>query len=1748
MRLRTLSVMVTRVSMWTLLLILLMAAPVGAQTVSVNNLSGPVTVVAGTKVPLAVSDGPGNVYDWLGLYPVGAPDNAVQRVIYYFLSGSDTPPSAGLTAASFPTYVPVTTGQYEWRLYADNGWTRLATSGAITVVASPATLRVNGSTSAVTLAGGAAVVLTLQDGPGLPGDSVGVYRLGTPDTLVDWRPFNGTGVAPGVTSATLNFSMPVTPGSYEFRFLAEGGGILTRAAVTVTSSTTTVSVNSVAGPAPVTVVAGTKVSLSVANGPGNALDWVGLFPADTGDTGAARLTYEFLNGSGSPPTTGLTSATFSAYVPLTAGEYEWRMFADNGWTRVASSGVVTVTASPATFDLNGIASPAPVTVAGGAPVVVTLHNGPGLPEDAIQLYRLGSPDTFIDWGFFNNTGVAPGVTTAALTFVMPATPGTYEFRFWAEGGGVLTRRTLTVAPPPTTIAVNGAVGPTPVTVGAGTQVSLSVLNGPGNAADWVGLFPAAAGDTGAARLTYYFLSGTDSPPSSGLTSATFPTYAPVAAGNYQWRLFANNGWSRIATSGVISVSASAATISVNGVSTPLTVTPGSAFTAHIANGPGNPMDWVGFASGSAANNATIDWKFLSDSGYPPTPGVTSATLSFTAPTTPGTYELRFFFNNGFERLATSAAITVSNPLTTPTLSVASGTFGSEQVVVITSADAGVTLRYTQSGDDPTEADATIASGGTVTVTQSQVLKVRAFKSGAAPSAIASANYTLQVAAPAISPAAATYTTPQNVVIVTSTASATIRYTLDGSDPTASSALYSQALVIDATTTLRAKAFRSNWSDSALASETLTITPGTLSTPIASPPAGWIGPSQHVTLAADAGTVIRYTLNGSDPTTNSSIYASPITISGSGQTLKARAFKTNWTTSGVLSAAYTIDSTAPVITASVFPALLSGWMSVPVVVSFRCSDARGIASCSSPATLSTEGANQTVTGTAVDVAGNQATASVTVGLDLTAPTITMSSPSDGVITSDATIEVTGEVSDALSGVAWAACNGTTVTLVNGVATCTVPLRPGRNAIILSARDVAGHSSSAAVTVTRAGTASRISLAPATRTMVIEETSTLSLRDDFGVAVAGATWASSDPAIVSLSTDDPPVMTALASGEITITATKDSLTSEATITVATGTSLADGTTRWTVAPTPSLTMQWPIYTNRVDESVPDLFTVEKDPSIPAITVRAVTASGEVAWMAAAPGPPLMGDSFGGIVAGVSDDPTWDDADYYLGYARFAGPVGAAPWRYESPWIVGRPAQAPDGTIYAIETLPGGHDQEGHTIYDKHVLVLNGSTGQLIARIPLARERYDGPTNALGRQFGPATVGPIVGADGQGYVLVQQSTRVSTTGWYYPAHADGASDVGLRLLRLSPTGASTVDVIYTEHCTDVVSQANNCDVPPAPDQLVPDGLGGMLASATYSTVTTGYPVQRSYEKRVTRFDGEGGKADTVVPLDTNIEMTGDGATAYVYSDGAQQSVDVTTWMTNWTFAGYLVSALVENGVSVYDETTGGLKELDGSGAVVGSAMFGLVGAVQSRLGFWTGIDRSAETPTLATRLSLPLSEAHTSFMAAGAGSPPGQNSPRSLIYDDESTAARDALAFIYPASAYRGWEFGGLICQQGSKYLWSRFVTSESQSSVDTEALTTCAPYSLATARIHTHPPKESPEQSGFRCSACGQNDTTNADARPGLTFYLMAPKVDGHEPPIATHYLRYRMIAGVPSSRNNTFEFVNGIWATYPAPPQ
>jgi hypothetical protein len=79
-----------------------------------------------------------------------------------------------------------------------------------------------------------------------------------------------------------------------------------------------------------------------------------------------------------------------------------------------------------------------------------------------------------------------------------------------------------------------------------------------------------------------------------------------------------------------------------------------------------------------------------------------------------------------------------------------------------------------------------------------------------------------VATPTFSPGNGTYFEPQSVTISCTTEDASIYYTIDGTDPDESSSLYTDQLTISETTTLKAKAFKSGYTASGIATATYTF--------------------------------------------------------------------------------------------------------------------------------------------------------------------------------------------------------------------------------------------------------------------------------------------------------------------------------------------------------------------------------------------------------------------------------------------------------------------------------------------------------------------------------------------------------------------------------------------------------------------------------------------------------------------------------------------------------------------------------------------------------------------------------------------------------------------------------------------------------------------------------------------------------------------------------------------------------------
>jgi hypothetical protein len=247
-----------------------------------------------------------------------------------------------------------------------------------------------------------------------------------------------------------------------------------------------------------------------------------------------------------------------------------------------------------------------------------------------------------------------------------------------------------------------------------------------------------------------------------------------------------------------------------------------------------------------------------------------------------------------------------------------------------------------------------------------------------------------------------------------------------------------------------------------------VPPKTIASVAPSTTSGWANADVVVSLTAtDIGPTasgvseLVFSASGAQPIGETHIpgASSDIAITSEGiTTLTFRASDKAGNVEAARSITVRIDRTAPTIAGTATPAPNSaGWNNTTVTVTFSCADApSGIASCAAPILLGGEGTNQSATGTATDLAGNTASATVAgIQIDKTSPSVSYLG-SLGTYTIDQTVAITCSASDDLSGIAINTCAD-----INGDA-FAFPLGP--NSFSAVAVDVAGNSAAASVTFT------------------------------------------------------------------------------------------------------------------------------------------------------------------------------------------------------------------------------------------------------------------------------------------------------------------------------------------------------------------------------------------------------------------------------------------------------------------------------------------------------------------------------------------------------------------------------------------------------------------------------------------------------------------------------------------------------------
>lgn len=283
----------------------------------------------------------------------------------------------------------------------------------------------------------------------------------------------------------------------------------------------------------------------------------------------------------------------------------------------------------------------------------------------------------------------------------------------------------------------------------------------------------------------------------------------------------------------------------------------------------------------------------------------------------------------------------------PVLSLPSGSYSASQSLTITDSQTGANIYYTTDGSTPTVSSTQYT--GPITVSSTETVKAIAAATGYTPSVVASGTYAITISSPGftLSASPASISVPQggsgtSTILTTDVGGFTGTVTLAAIDlPSGVSASFApgsspgtQILTLIASTSAATTSSPAlititgtSGSVSATTNVNLSITTGTqnyptLPAPVFSLPSGSYSDPQSLTITDSVtGATIYYTTDGTTPTISSTVYTGPITVS-SAETIEAIATASGYSTSAVVTAAYTMNISVPGFALSASPASVS----------------------------------------------------------------------------------------------------------------------------------------------------------------------------------------------------------------------------------------------------------------------------------------------------------------------------------------------------------------------------------------------------------------------------------------------------------------------------------------------------------------------------------------------------------------------------------------------------------------------------------------------------------------------------------------------------------------------------------------------------------------------------------------------------------------------------------------------------------
>jgi peptidoglycan/xylan/chitin deacetylase (PgdA/CDA1 family) len=749
----------------------------------------------------------------------------------------------------------------------------------------------------------------------------------------------------------------------------------------------------------------------------------------------------------------------------------------------------------------------------GHTYTATAYYKSSAPARLFAYYRSGTGA----WTFWTSATFPASSTWTKATWVSPAVPAGATNASIGMGMSVVGSVTMDDfelfdnAPPPDTTAPTSSIVCN--TGGDGGGCTSSYYNAPVD----VGLSATDDAAGSGVKEIRYTTDGSDPTATSGTVYAG--PFSVMTTATVKWRAFDNAGNTEAVRSQLIRIDTTAPTATLLAPSNGAMVAANVTLTASAGDNSG--VDRVEFL---------VDGELVGSQAAAPYDLVWDST---TVADGPHAIQARAIDVAGNATTSTAVSITVSNGAppsdTEPPSSAiacnqsacAAGYYGAPVTVTLSALDTGGSglkeIRYTTDGSDPTTSTGTVY-GAPFSVATTSTVKFRAFDNAGNAEAVQSQLIRVDVLAPVSSiscdgAACGSGYSGSTVSVALSAVDEAggsglkeIRYTTDGSDPTAlTGTVYGAPFSVATTSTVKFRAVDNAGNAEAVQSQLIRVDTTPPSAALTSPADGATlsGTAALSASAADDSGVdhVEFLVDGqvigSDTTAPYTLSWDSTVVSDGAHVLRARAvdLAANATTSAAVNVTVTNvvgpppDTTAPTssIACNATACNTTGWYAAAVSVSLTATDTGG--SGVKEIRYSTDGSDPTATtGTvyagpfsvaatttvkwrAFDNAGNaEAVRSQLVQIDTTAPTVAITAPANGASVT-ASVKITTNAADSGSGVA-------KVTFyVDGTVLATVTATPfntnwntkkstkGQHVLTAVAEDRAGNrTTSAPVTVT------------------------------------------------------------------------------------------------------------------------------------------------------------------------------------------------------------------------------------------------------------------------------------------------------------------------------------------------------------------------------------------------------------------------------------------------------------------------------------------------------------------------------------------------------------------------------------------------------------------------------------------------------------------------------------------------------------